>query len=295
MAPPPQPISLASKLSSALITKTTGKHDFLSYGYTKNEKFSSVYFRFHPYFSDKNYFLKRSHSIGIDYKFTDIDGKIAILSIRNSTLLPKHPQRKLKNEKMKNVTLILLLFIFIAFDNSFTQEKKPYYGYFPSEIANDWKRLQHNIIGFAVDIPSTWTFGINGQPPAAAALLYPEAMNLAQLSAEYGHLEIGTIPIKGISLIEAAGYTLKGMRQAHPNAVIIEKPKEENIAGRATVTFSFSWLSKTGFTLIEKVKLLEEKGVIYSLTIRATQKAIDTNSTLYEKILRTFKSVDQRY
>ena len=196
---------------------------------------------------------------------------------------------------MNNTLFKALVLTVLICQSSWAQDKSPYYGYFPSKIGSEWKQLQHNIIGFAIDIPSTWTFGIKGQPPTAAALLYPESMNLAQFSAEYGHLEIGTLPMKGISLTEAAGYTLKGMRQGHPNLVMIEEPKEQNIAGMPTITFSFSWLSKTGFTLIEKVRLLEEKGVIYSLTIRATQRAIDTNGTLYDKILSAFTSVDRKY
>jgi hypothetical protein len=62
---------------------------------------------------------------------------------------------------MKRMFMALLAgLIFVIANSATVLAKNPYYGFYPSTKGKDFKLLKHNILGFSIDIPSTWTFGV---------------------------------------------------------------------------------------------------------------------------------------
>ena len=187
---------------------------------------------------------------------------------------------------------IFLLGFFIAFSVMPAQaSEKPFYAFYPSEVGADFKKFEHNILGFSIDVPNSWTFGINGSGSMTVALLYPETLNTAVLSNEYESIEIGVLPFNNISLNDAYDFILKGMKEAHPNLINEKEPISIKVQGNDALEFSFFWTSKNGTVVNELVHLISYKNQIRSVIVRYGQGKKDAVPT-FQSIVKTYKAKD---
>ena len=169
------------------------------------------------------------------------------------------------------------------------------YGYSSSSKGHDYKKFTHNILGFSIDIPSTWTFGINGAPPAAVVIIYPEGLNTGIFSAEYEAIEIGTLPAQTArSLSEAYDNVLYGMKSSHPNMTMLQSPQYTTLNSHNGIQWTHQWPSKTGFSISEFITLIETQSGIRSLAVRTTQD-ISLKQSYYLSILNTFEPFQPKY
>lgn len=182
-----------------------------------------------------------------------------------------------------------LLLVLAAACSSSEHADKPFYGFYPSAQGADWKQLRHNLFEFSIDVPSSWTFGIAGQPPTAVVLLFPESMNAGQITRDYGTVEIGRIEGPQGSLRELADMAIVGIRQKHASLQLDVPPREVRIAGRQAVSFEYTWPSMTGFQIVEQVSLVSDAGRVYSIAVRATREAMRDNGRMYARVSSTFK------
>lgn len=178
-------------------------------------------------------------------------------------------------------------------DQSATDKKgeatNAYYGFYPSSKGTEFKQFRHNIFGFAIDIPSTWVFGVNGTPPTAVVFLFKEGLNTAKLSKDYEVVEIGQIPFGNMGLEEAQLTVMRGMRAKHPNLKIVASPTTATLNGRPSISWTYQWPSKTGYTVVEYVTLVQSKSGMRSLAVRTTREDISFRYTFYDSILGTFE------
>ncbi len=195
-----------------------------------------------------------------------------------------------KNKIIKKIKLLLLSLLLIFSSTIWASE--PYYGFYPSMLGENYKQLKHNIFNFAIDIPVQWTFGVNGQPPLSVILLYPETLDTSRISNNYETIEMGIIPAENITLKEAYCHTILGMHQAHPNLKILKQPEEKLIQNNNSLEFTFEWQSKTGFTVVEWVNLVNFKNRVYSVTSRAAKGIFTKNKDSYSIIINTFTPIE---
>lgn len=199
---------------------------------------------------------------------------------------------KISNKITKKILNFLFLFSILLSTAAHSQQSQnqsqPYYGFFPSERGRDYKTLRHNILGFSIDIPSFWTFGINGKPPLAVAIIYPEGMNTRSFSESYETLEIGQIPIPGISLIQAQRMVMDGIKLRHPTQEILEPARDTHVNEFPALVWTYKWHSKTGFDVIEKITLIKFHQSVRSVTIRTTREDFSRRQTFYSDIVSSF-------
>jgi len=192
-------------------------------------------------------------------------------------------------------SLLLILTALFSLPTCASEKQQPYYGFFRSELGQNFKKLTHNIFGFSIDIPSTWVFGVHGTPPLAVVLIYPEGMNTAQLSSDYEMIEIGRLPFNGIDLNDAQRLTLKGMTVKHPNLAVLTEPNKHILNGKLAVSFVFQWPSRTGLMVTEYVTLVQAEGSIRSLAVRSTRSDIVARRNFYDLLLGTFSPFNPIY
>lgn len=174
--------------------------------------------------------------------------------------------------------------------------QQPYYGFFPSSRGEQFKKFVHNILGFSIDIPSTWIFGVNGTPPTAVVFLYPEGINTGIFSADYEVIEVGQIPAyTGTTLQKAQENVMSGMKTSHPNLKFLQNPAATSINGRAAVKWTYQWTSKTGLTIIEYIALVESSSGIRSLAVRTARNDFYSRQPVYDAILNTFEPFQSKY
>lgn len=176
-----------------------------------------------------------------------------------------------------------------------TYSQQSAYGYTPSSMGQGYKKFTHNLLGFSIDMPSTWTFGINGAPPAAVVIIYPEGLNTGKFSAEYEAIEIGTLPaLTARSLSEAYDNVIYGMKSAHPNLTMLQAPQKTTFNGHNGIKWTYQWASKTGYSITEFITLIETPSGIRSLAVRTTQD-ISLKLSFYNAILNTFEPFQPKY
>jgi hypothetical protein len=173
--------------------------------------------------------------------------------------------------------------------------QQPYYGFFPSEKGKNHKHFVHNIFGFSIDIPSTWIFGVNGVPPAAVVFLYPEGLNTGKFSKDYETIEIGHLPIKGISLEDAQEAVMRGMSSKHTSFTLVQKPKRTTLNGLPAITWRYEWPSKTGFSVSEYITLVQSSSGIHSLAVRTTRQDLASRLRFYDEMLATFQPFEPKF
>lgn len=178
---------------------------------------------------------------------------------------------------------------------SFVLSAAPYYAFYPSEHGQHWKRFEHNILGVSVDIPSSWKFGIVGAPPTAVIMLYPGELNTSTFSEDYGTIEVGSLPFENVTLEEAARATLVGMKQRHGRIDVKHQPLRKPFGELDSIQFYYSWPSKSGYQIQEKVTLVKKNAKIYSVTVRAVSEALAENEALYDKVIRSFKPLKSEF
>lgn len=200
------------------------------------------------------------------------------------------------DSKSMLVALLLLcalfspLFYAYAIDN-----QQPYYGFSPSKLGQNHKKFTHNIFGFSIDIPSTWVFGVNSTPPMAVVFIYPEGLNTGKFSKNYETIEIGQIPFSAMSLDEAKGTVMKGMSAKHLNLTMVSKPSKGKLNGRSAISWAYQWLSKTGYTVVEYITLVQSSTGTRSLAVRTTIPDFSTRRSFYDGILKTFEPFKPKY
>jgi hypothetical protein len=183
----------------------------------------------------------------------------------------------------------------IPFSDARNDEQQAYYGFYPSKQGPTYKRFVHNTFGFAIDIPSNWVFGVAGKPPTAVVLVYPEGMNTREFSSEWEVIEIGQIPAHGLTLEEALDTTMRGMRAGHPNLKVLEQPTKNMATTMHAISCAFQWQSRTGFTVTERVTLIQAKDGIRSIGVKTTRKDNRSRNNFYDRIIKTFEVFSPKY
>jgi hypothetical protein len=189
---------------------------------------------------------------------------------------------------------IVLTTIFLSLSHA-GDAQQPYYGFFPSEKGQNHKRFVHNIFGFSIDIPSTWVFGVNEVPPTAVVFLYPEGLNTGKVSKGYETIEIGQFPFAGMTLKEAQQTVMQGMGAKHPIFTIVQKPKKTTLNGMSAISWIYQWPSKTGYTVVEYITLVQSSSGTRSLAVRTTRRDYASRLSFYDGILKTFHPFKPKY
>lgn len=187
---------------------------------------------------------------------------------------------------------LLFLFIFCLANAplAYAQEKA-YYAFYPSSKGSDFKKFQHNILGFAIDMPVNWTFGVVTKNNIPVVLLYPDGLNTGEFSATYETIEIGKIPLADISLEEAKKYTQDGLKLAHPGLEIVD---DSEISKQDMASFILRWPSKTKYTVYEYISLFKFKNEIRSIAVRTTFDPYE-KMNFYKEILNSFNPAEEAY
>ena len=198
---------------------------------------------------------------------------------------------------MQNIMTSICLFATMLFATQVyaVGDQNPYYSFFPSKRTINYKKFVHNIFGFSIDMPSTWVFGINGMPPTAVVFLYRSGMNTGKLTEDYETIEIGKIPFEGMPLIEAQETVMRGMKIQHPNLTIVKQPAAGKVNELRSISWIYEWLSKTGYTVVEYVTLVQSPIGIRSLAVRTTRRDYLSRMKFYDGILQTFDAFRPKY
>ena len=170
-----------------------------------------------------------------------------------------------------------------------------YYGFFPSARGSAFKLFRHNILGFEIDIPASWVFGVVGAHPNAVALLYPEGLNTAKLGPDWKTIELGEIPFPGVSPQDAMELVLNGMRSKHASLRVVSEPAATKIGGRSSVTSTITWTSKAGFVVTEKLYVVEFGKALRSVAVRSANPDPARDLTDGDGVIQTFVPLQPAY
>ncbi len=202
----------------------------------------------------------------------------------------RHPSaRRYNRSTVTCAALALVIAAMIPFSDVRGEKQEPYYGFYPSKLGQTHKKFVHNIFGFAIDIPSNWVFGVVGPAPVAVAVLYPEGLNTREFSDEWETIEIGRIPAVGLTLEEALDTTIRGARAKHPDLTLDQRPTKCMVNRMHGISCAYQWQSRTGFTVIEKITLIQAANSIRSIAVRTTRKDYRSRSAFYDGIIKTFE------
>lgn len=191
------------------------------------------------------------------------------------------------------IAVALLVIVLTLLANTAKAEQA--YEFSPSGKGKNYKKLVHNILGFSIDMPSAWTFGVNGNPPTTVIVLYPNGMNTGKLSKDYEMIEIGNISFIDTTLEQAQQAVMRGMHAKHPSLKLVQKPKRMTLNGMSAISWIFEWPSKTGYTVVEYVTLAESAFGIRSLVIRTTNTNYSSKLVFYNDILTSFRPFKPKY
>lgn len=172
-----------------------------------------------------------------------------------------------------------------------TSPEKQYYGFYQSRLGSGYKRLQHDLLGFSIDIPNDWHFGVNGADKTAVVIIYPEHINTAFITENYETLEIGVLPFTGISLVQAYDMIVAGMMVDKRRFNLIDRHQKTDINNLPAIHFSYTWQSKTGVIIKEWVNLIEYHNQIRSVTFRSAENIFENRKDLYQIIVNSFDPI----
>lgn len=187
---------------------------------------------------------------------------------------------------LRTATLVLLL---IISSGVFAREPaaEPYYGFYPSPIGADWKKLKHNLLGFSIDVPASWTFGVSGTGALVVALLYPETIDTSKFHENYQSIEIGRIG-GSMTLEQVKRSVVAGMLQKHMDAEVIApivgQPKDKELKDNVVI----AWTSKTNIRVVEDITLVRTPDSIRSVTVRSSESVARTNKAVHRRIVESF-------
>jgi hypothetical protein len=167
-------------------------------------------------------------------------------------------------------------------------KQESYYGFYPSQKGASHKKFVHNFFGFSIDIPSTWIFGVNGAPPTAVIFLYREGLDTSKFSADYETIEIGETSFQGTTLKEAQEQVMRGMRAKHTNITFAKDPTESKLNELTSISWIYTWPSKSGFTVTEYITLIKSTSGTRSITVRTTQNDLKSKLSFFDDIISTF-------
>jgi hypothetical protein len=172
-------------------------------------------------------------------------------------------------------------------------EQAPY-AFKESAFGQDYKKLVHNLLGFSIDMPRRWTFGVAAnQARFPVVVLYPEDLNVGVISSKYETVVIGLLPLRSDFGLEQIGqWTLTGLRAAHPDLEITQSPTSGGMGDQDSLYFALRWVSKNGTTMHEPIALVHYKTVVYSVTVRAAGDVIQRRGELLRKIAQSFRPQD---
>lgn len=190
---------------------------------------------------------------------------------------------------------ICLLLLALITPSNAESKQDSYYGFYPSQKGTSHKKFVHNIFGFSIDIPATWIFGVNGTPPTAVIFLYREGLDTSKFSADYETIEIGAISFQGTSLKEAQEQVMRGMSAKHTNITVTKNPTESKLNGLPSISWIYTWPSKSSFTVTEYITLVKSTSGTRSIAVRTTQKDLKSKLAFYDGIIRTFKPFAPKY
>lgn len=190
--------------------------------------------------------------------------------------------------------LQLGLLLLLCLPRLSAQEREPFYAFFPAASGADWKELRHNLLGFSVEMPASWTFGVTGSGELTVALIYPDGMNTAVFSSAYATVEIGSVRLGDGSLDSASAALLTGLRTRHSSLRIVEPVSAVVRGGRQARTLLLTWESRSGQTIVEQIDLIADGPRAVSVAIRAASAAFEANRALYRRIARSVRPLARR-
>ncbi len=156
-------------------------------------------------------------------------------------------------------------------------------------MGSQFKLFRHNVFNFEVDIPNNWVFGVAGKPPGHVILMYPAGLNTGEFVPGYETIDVGILRQTHISLEAAHKALAAGMMQAHQGIAFSNDKSIGSLNGNESLAFSYSWPSKTGYTINENVSIVKYKDRIYTITIRTIEPISAKSHKNHETIIKTFK------
>ena len=190
------------------------------------------------------------------------------------------------------VALVLALFAIPCVAANAKDE--PYYGFFPSSLGPTFKQVRHTLLGFSIDVPSRWNFGVNSKGGFPVAVFYPEGSDQSQLSPAYQSIEVSTVPFTSVSLREVHRHVLVGLKNAHPGLKELEAPTELKLRRANAIQFLVSWRSKSGVDIVEWITLVAHRDGVRSVAVRGSNDLFVKERALYRTIVSTFEAFEPK-
>ncbi len=211
---------------------------------------------------------------GLGFWIMDKNRAIRVSVAYTNTLLTSQPIRE--------AVSFLDSFMILSNGTTLASNNSKNYGFYPSDFGVEYKRFEHNVFGFSIDMPTSWQFGVVGQLPTAVAMLYPGDLDTSKFSAKFETICIGVMPFKGATKNAAYQQTLQGMQQGHRGLVVIMTPTEQKVGAKMGLRAIWKWPSKTGLKIIEDISFVASGDRIYSITYRAVEQAYENGKKLFE-------------
>ena len=201
---------------------------------------------------------------------------------------------------MKYIVLITFIFAFTALvvliyfnkpQGKNDSKNAVFYAFTKSNNDQSYKKLVHYVFGCEIEMPSNWQFGINGTPPYAVILLFPDGIDTSKFNSEYETVELGEIAMKNLDV--AFDSVLNGMKIKHPNLIIHENSKR-TINLKEYRYLSFEWTSsKTGIVVYEHIYLGEFNQSVRSICFRNCKKDLIINALPYVRFIESFAVIEK--
>jgi len=180
------------------------------------------------------------------------------------------------------------LILSVLFGCNTNQEK--FYGFYKSEFGKDYKKFEHNIFGFTMDIPNNWFFGVVGNDiKTGEVLIYPEGLKTQNFSKGYSTISVSNLNFVsiGYSLQQICSNVIRGKKESQ-NIQIINDCNKEVINNYNSTQFKTVLRSNTGYNIIEEVFVLNEKSEFRSISLRYEESIDRKDLQLLYEMVNTF-------
>lgn len=188
---------------------------------------------------------------------------------------------------------ILFSLIFSLLFLGCNSNQKQLYGFYKSDLGKDYKKFEHDIFGFTLDIPNDWFFGVVGNDiKTGGILIYPNGLQTQNFSKGYSTISISNMnyfaEVVNRNLQEICSYTIKGKKDIQ-NIRIINNCENEVINNYDSKQFKTVLKSNSGYNIIEEVYILKENSEFRSISLRY-EESIDRNDLqLLYSMVNSFK------
>lgn len=188
---------------------------------------------------------------------------------------------------MKKILSGLILCVLLLGCNS---NQGQFYGFYKSDLGKDYKKFEHNIFGFTIDIPNNWFFGVVGNDiKTGEILIYPEGLQTQNFSKGYSTISVSNLNFvsQGYKLPQVCSNTIRGKKESQ-NIRIVSDCKKEVINNYNSTHFKTLLRSNTGYNIIEEVFVLNEKREFRSISLRYEESIDRKDLQLLYEMVNTF-------